>query len=311
MGCCFGSCTHVWNYEQTTAFLYPTLARSMRRAELGPGLTESGQNIFRIRLPLGQEPWRGAAADGQMGVVMKCYREWQLSGDNAWLADNWPSIRSLLEYAWLPGCWDADQDGVMEGVQHNTYDVEFYGPNPMMSVWYLGALRAGEEMAKGAGDTAFAARCRGLYERGSQSIEAELFNGEYYIQKIQAPASLAATRPELRIGKGETNLADPDYQVGNGCLIDQLIGQYFAHVVGLGYLLDPGHIRSALGRHLPLQPARELLQPCQRDAHVRPERRAGAAAVQLAERRPAQGALPLLQRGDDRLRIPGRGAHDL
>jgi non-lysosomal glucosylceramidase len=245
-GCCFGSCTHVWNYEQTTAFLFPTLARSMRRAELGPGLAETGQNFFRIRLPLGQEPWRGAAADGQMGVIMKCYREWQLSGDTAWLADNWPSIRSLLEYAWLPGCWDADQDGVMEGIQHNTYDVEFYGPNPMMSVWYLGALRAGEEMAKGAGDEAFATRCRGLYERGSKWIEEQLYNGEYYIQKIQVPPSLAGTRPELRVGMGETDLADPDFQVGSGCLIDQLVGQYFAHVVGLGYLLDPGHIRSAL-----------------------------------------------------------------
>jgi non-lysosomal glucosylceramidase len=202
-GCCFGSCTHVWNYEQTTAFLFPTLARSMRRAELGPGLAETGQNIFRIRLPLGQEPWRGAAADGQMGVVMKC-------------------------------------------IQHNTDDVEFYGPNPMMSVWYLGALRAGEEMARGAGDAAFAARCRGLYERGSKWIEAQLYNGEYYIQKIQVPPSLAGTRPELRVGMGETDLADPDFQVGNGCLIDQLVGQYFAHVVGLGHLLDPGHIRSAL-----------------------------------------------------------------
>ncbi len=74
-GCCFGSCTHVWNYEQTTAFLFPELARNMRELELEQGTAKSGLNCFRLRLPLGQEPWAHAAADGQMGVVMKCYRE--------------------------------------------------------------------------------------------------------------------------------------------------------------------------------------------------------------------------------------------
>ncbi len=45
---------------------------------------------------------------------------------------------------------------------------------------------------------------------------------------------------------GETDLAEPDFQVGNGCLVDQLVGQYTAHVVGLGYLLRPENVRTAL-----------------------------------------------------------------
>ena len=188
-----------------------------------------------------------------MGVIMKCYREWQLSGDNAWLGDNWLSIRSLIEYAWLPGCWDADQDGVMEGIQHNTYDVEFYGPNPMMSVWYLGALRAGEEMARGCRRRrlrrALPCACTSAGRSGSRPTSSTASTTS---RRSRCRKSLAATRPELRVGMGETNLADPDFQVGNGCLIDQLVGQYFAHVVGLGYLLDQGHICSALAAHLPL-----------------------------------------------------------
>ncbi len=245
-GSCFGSCTHVWNYEQATAEVFPELARSMRDSELEQGTLPSGMNCFRLHLPLGGEPWKFAAADGQMGVVMKCYREWQLSGDGEWLARQWPTIRSLVSYAWLPGGWDADQDGVMEGVQHNTYDVEFFGPNPLSGIWYLGALRAVAEMAGAVGDDEFFARCRALFRQGSAWIDANLFNGEFYIQQVRTPASLEETLPELRAGMGETNLAEPEFQMGNGCLVDQLVGQYMAHVAGLGYLLSPDNIRTAL-----------------------------------------------------------------
>ena len=72
----------------------------------------------------------------------------------------WPKVKKTLEFAWMPGGWDADRDGVMEGVQHNTYDVEFYGPNPMCGIHYLGGLRAGEEMARATGDAHFAGRYR-------------------------------------------------------------------------------------------------------------------------------------------------------
>ena len=55
------------------------------------------------------------------------------------------NAKRALEFAWIKGGWDANRDGVAEGVQHNTYDVEFYGPNPLCGVWYLGALRAGRK----------------------------------------------------------------------------------------------------------------------------------------------------------------------
>lgn len=245
-GCCFGSCTHVWNYEQATPFLFPTLARDMRALELEEGTLPNGLNAFRLRLPLHTQPWPHAAADGQMGVVLKCYREWQLSGDDDFLERYWPRIRSLIEFCWLPDSWDADQDGVMEGVQHNTYDVEFYGPNPLTTVYYLGALRAAAEMARACSDLAFAARCQELADRGRAWVDANLFNGEYYIQQVRVPANVEKTLPELRAGMGETDLTDPDFQVGDGCLIDQLVGQYLAHVVGLGHLLDPEKVRTAL-----------------------------------------------------------------
>ncbi len=245
-GCCSGSCTHVWNYEQTTPFLYPELARTMRALELDHGTLESGLNCFRLLLPLGQANWEHAAADGQMGVVMKCYREWQLSGDIAFLAQRWATIKSLLEFCWLPGGWDADQDGVMEGVQHNTSDIEFFGPNPLSGILYLGALRAGQEMARALGDESFAATCGDLFARGSAWIDEHLFNGEYYVQRIEPPDSLDDVLPELALGLGGMDVTQPIFQLGNGCLTDQLMGQYMAHVIGLGYLLNAENVASAV-----------------------------------------------------------------
>ncbi|MBN1399442.1 MAG: hypothetical protein JXA74_01320 [Anaerolineae bacterium] len=246
-GCCRGSCTHVWNYEQASAFLFGDLARSLREVEFLHATDERGHMSFRIELPLERAREYGiAAADGQMGCILKAYRDWQLCGDDEWLRKLWPAIRRALAYAWVPGGWDADGDGVMEGCQHNTLDVEYYGPNPLMAGWYLGALRAGEEMARHMGDEAFAARCRDLFQRGSAWVDAHLFNGEYYEQRVMPPAPDAPLADGLRSSMGATDLSDPDFQMGPGCLVDQLVGQLMAHVCGLGYLLDPTHVRATL-----------------------------------------------------------------
>lgn len=240
-GSCQGSCTHVWNYEMATPFLFGELARSMRDVEFNYATKENGLMNFRAALPLDKAAeGNSAAADGQMGCVMKIYRDWQLSGDNAFLRDNWPRIKKVLSYAWTERGWDGNQDGVMEGSQHNTMDVNYFGPNPQMGFWYLGALRAAEEMAKALRDKAFAAKCSDLFRRGSEWMDTHLFNGEYYEHKITDPATF-----EL-IDMSDPDAKIPDWQLGRGCLVDQLAGQYMAHICGLGYLGDSGHIRTAL-----------------------------------------------------------------
>jgi len=244
-GCCHGTCTHVWNYEQATAFVFPSLARSIRESEFLRNTREDGLMGFRSYLPDGKKIWDRAAADGQMGCIMKLYRDWQLSGDNEWLNRLWPQVKRALEFAWVKGGWDADRDGVMEGVQHNTYDVEFYGPNPLCGVWYLGALRAGEEMARAAGDEAAAREYRRLFESGSRWIDAHLFNGEYYIQKVEGRPKEEVAEG-LAVGMGAANPQAPDYQMGEACLADQLLGQYMAHVAGLGYLVDAEYVKKTL-----------------------------------------------------------------
>ena len=253
-GCCSGSCTHVWNYEQTTAFLFGDLARSMREVEFSYSTRDDGHMSFRAFLPLARATDYGiAAADGQMGCLMKLYRDWQLSGDDEMLRRLWPKARKALEFCWIPGGWDADRDGVMEGVQHNTMDVEYYGPNPQMGGWYLGALRAAEEMARYLGDGQFADTCHDLFVRGSQWMDANLFNGDYYEHQIKPASSDSAIADGLRHGGRPDDVSakflestKPLMQLGAGCLVDQLVGQYMAHVCGLGYLLDKAHVRKTL-----------------------------------------------------------------
>jgi len=244
-GCCFGNCLHVWNYETVTPYLFPSLARSLRRSAFGWSMDNAGAIHFRQLLPDGIERSGNAAADGQMGQIIHAWLDWKLSGDTAWLHQLWPRIRKAVEFAWIKGGWDPNRDGVLGGVQHNTYDVEFYGPNPMGSIYYLGALRAATEMAVAVGDSGSANELRMLYEKGRAWIDAHLFNGEYYVQQIRGMGKdqIAAG---LTGGMGAEDTMHPQFQVGEGCLIDQLVGQYLVDAGNMGALTNPDHIRKTL-----------------------------------------------------------------
>ncbi len=240
-GSCYGSCTHVWNYESATAFLFGDMARSMREVEMMYGSKENGKMMNRVNLPL--EDNFGidhvAAADGQMGSVLRFYREWKLSGDGDWLRKLWPRVKKSMAYAWIAGGWDANRDGVQEGRQHNTMDVDYFGPNPQMQFWYFGALKATAEMARYMKDESFADTCELIWKKGAAWVELELFNGSYFEHKITDPSTFQFLDP-----------ADKDkipaFQLGPGCLVDQLAGQYMAHVCGLGYLVDKQKIQTTL-----------------------------------------------------------------
>ena len=154
-GSCEGSCTHVWNYQQALPFLFPALERSMRTADYKYNLNAAGGMSFRMSLPLGTgNETERPCADGQFGNVMKTYRDWKLSGDEAWLRGLWPAVKRSIEYAWSPDNadrWDPEQTGVLWGRQHHTLDMELFGPNSWLTGFYLGALAAAKEMAEALG----------------------------------------------------------------------------------------------------------------------------------------------------------------
>ena len=225
-GCCDGNCTHVWNYTQTMAFLFPELERSMRRTEFLYETGEDGHMNFRARAYMQDEAHNmKAAADGQLGAVVRLYRDWMLCGDDTFLKELWPKAKLALEYAFTH--WDTDGDGLMDGEQHNTYDIEFYGVSSMLNSIFFAALRAGEEISRYLGDTVTAEKYAAVRENGAKKLDELSFNGEYYEQKID-------------------DVNEYKYQYGKGCLADQLLGQQQAHVCKLGHLTDAGHIKSAV-----------------------------------------------------------------
>jgi hypothetical protein len=245
-GCCHGSCTHVWNYAQALPHLFPSLERSLRDQELARSMDPSGHINFRAALPDGPTDHRfHAAADGQLGGIMKVHRDWHISSDRNWLAHIYPLAKRSLD--WCIRAWDPSQQGVLQEPHHNTYDIEFWGPDSMCSSIYLGALVAMAELAREMGHPEEAEFYAALAGRGARWIDAFLFNGEYYEQKVKfegiEDAGLEDSPGEdAQLQKKE----GPKYQYGSGCLSDGVIGAGWAKLYGLEVPLDPDHVRSHL-----------------------------------------------------------------
>ena len=252
-GSCEGTCAHVWNYAYALCFLYPELERSIRDLDYLYNRDEDGRMQFRMQLPLGRERgnWR-ACVDGQMGGVIKSWREWKISGDTEWLRRNWDGIKSSLEYAWNPNNfdgWDADRDGVLEGRQHHTLDMELFGPSSWLEGFYLCALKCGAEMARAMGDEESAAEYDRLFNSGKAWTDENLFNGKWYCQKIDLNdhAMLERfTECGSALGYWNDEAGEIKYQIGEGSEIDQLLGQWHANILGLGDIFDPGQRKTAL-----------------------------------------------------------------
>jgi uncharacterized protein (DUF608 family) len=250
-GCCAGSCTHVWNYAQAVAHLFPSLERSLRDTEFGESLDERGHQVFRASLPIRPADHSSrAAADGQLGGILKVYRDWRIGGDTAWLRGLWPHVRRSLDYC--TETWDPGRKGWLEEPHHNTYDIEFWGPDGMCGSIYLAALQAAVGMGRALGDEV--GGYEALFAAGRKRIEAELFDGEYFFQKIEwknlradvAGEILSSKNPPTPEALALIEKEGPKYQYGTGCLSDGVIGAWFALVCGVGPVLDQAKVTSHL-----------------------------------------------------------------
>jgi len=219
VGCCEGTCGHVWHYAHAVARLFPELERMTReKVDLGLALQPDGAIHFR------GEHNNIPAIDAQAWTILRVLREHQMSPDDAFLKRNWPRLKQTVE--WLIAK-DGNGDGLIEGNQHNTLDTDWYGPVAWLSGLYLAALLAARNMALELGDSEFAERCRVIFEAGQKNIVTRLFEDGYFISKPDPK------HPEA-------------INSGAGCEIDQVFGQSWAFQVGLPRVLPEAETVAAL-----------------------------------------------------------------
>jgi uncharacterized protein (DUF608 family) len=219
VGCCEGTCGHVWQYAHAMARLFPQLERQTReQVDFGVALQPDGAIHFRAEL--NDIP----AIDAQAGTILRALREHQMTTGNEWLKRNWPKIRLATE--WLIRK-DGDENGLIGGNQHNTLDTDWFGSVAWLSGLYLAALLAAAEMADVVGDSDFAGRCRRIAETGRGNFVHELFDDGYFVNKVDSRHLDAINS-------------------GSGCHIDQVMGQSWAFQVGLPRVLPEKETRSAL-----------------------------------------------------------------
>jgi uncharacterized protein (DUF608 family) len=250
-GCCAGSCTHVWNYAQALPHLFPELERTLRATEFGESQDEAGHQQFRSSLPIRPSLHHfHAASDGQLGGIMKVYRDWRISGDNEWLGAIWPKVRASLDYC--IGVWDPQHQGLIDEPHHNTYDIEFWGPDSMCTSFYLGALTAAIAVGRALDDDVTTYET--LLGKGTAYLEERLYNDEYFYQEVRRdkpmPSKGDGHTPDPAKRSAEAialfEKEGPNYQYGTGCLADGVIGAWMAAVCGVDQVLDAGKVTSHL-----------------------------------------------------------------
>ena len=268
-GSCAGNCTHVYNYEQALPHLFPSLERSIRETELNEGMDALGHMNYRMAMPIKPEGHQIflPAADGQLGSIMRAYRDWRISGDKEWLQKLYPKLKISIDYCIKT--WDPDHTGTLMEPHHNTYDIEFWGADGMGTSYYLGALEAFITMSERVNTVASSAKTGDvsevpnemvlyldLFNKGKKAIEGRLWNGEYFIQNIQwkglhnDPLVFKNTAeydqtlsPEAKVLMDKEG---PKYQYGKGCLSDGVIGAWMGKVCGLPEFIDDSKVKSHL-----------------------------------------------------------------
>ncbi|KXJ22379.1 uncharacterized protein LOC110252569 [Exaiptasia diaphana] len=235
-GCCPLNCTHVWNYEMALAKCYPDLEQTMRNVDLNEQITPHDVIPSRTIVPLVlRRIWTywdnysidqsstTICVDGEIGTVLKMYREVRQGAPHEWFNKLWPKVKKIMS-RWMTQL-DNGQ-GVITGPQPNTYDCAIYGINVYIGGYYLAALRAAEEMAKLQGEMDLAAIYHERFLSGRDQLDTRCFNGKWYTQIVDP--------------KNQVN------EVADGTWVDCLVGQWWAHSLGLGYILKKENIQSTL-----------------------------------------------------------------
>lgn len=252
-GSCHGSCTHVWNYAQAIPHLFPAMERTLRESEFFISQNKEGHQMFRTNIPIRAAKHDfHAAADGQLGGIIKIYRDWRISGNTDWLRMMYPHVKQSLDYC--INTWDPRRVGALEEPHHNTYDIEFWGADGMCTSFYAGALHSFIKLGQALNEDV--SQYESLLAKSKDYMENKLYDGEYFIQNIQwqglkSPDPIAIAEKNWNSDYSEEARAillkeGPKYQYGKGCLSDGIIGCWMSLVAGMDEPIDKVKVKSHL-----------------------------------------------------------------
>ncbi|WP_017446231.1 GH116 family glycosyl hydrolase [Gayadomonas joobiniege] len=226
--CCPGNCTHVWNYAQGLARIFPQIERECRdRIEYGKGFNEdNGMVYFRYTMRDGAKG-KDDALDGTCGTIIRVLRESQMTTDYRFLQSIWPRVKLSMDFVIKE--WDPDEDGILAGAQHNTLDEPWHGRVPWLINVYHAALRAAAKMAEQMNEPQVAQRYQQIIAKGVPAMVSQLWREDFgYFVHIP---------PD-----DETKM----HGSTNGCHIDQVLGESWLHEVGLPPILPNDKTKQAL-----------------------------------------------------------------
>ncbi len=296
---------------------FPALERSMREVDYTHNMNAAGGLSFRLSLPLGTDnSTERPCADGQFGNVLKLYRDWKLSGDTDWLrqplALREEEPRICLEPG-EPGPLGSGPDRRPLGppaphARHGAVRPELVADR-LLSRRAEGGVRDGRRRSATMRRRAsFTPRSSRRAAPGSTATSSTASTSSRRSTSAIAPSSRplprrksppASSATASRRFTGATSTSELKYQLGDGCLVDQVLGQWHADLYGLGEIFDPRQDRDEPGGDLPPQfrpPARRHLQPLpglrplrrgrHRDRHVARSRRRSRPSPCPTRRRP-------------------------
>ncbi|MDX2023475.1 MAG: GH116 family glycosyl hydrolase [Deltaproteobacteria bacterium] len=211
------------------ATMFPSLQRQTLRAHRAIQ-QDSGEVAHGLQRDFGKRLTGVAGVDRRLdlhaqyvGMVM---RDFFWTGDKDFLKEMWPSLKKAIEYCVKERDLNGDSMPDMEGIMSSYDNFPMYGVAAYIGSQWLAALAGMVEGAKALGDADAQKRYAGFYDKGKAIFEERLWNGKYY--------RLWNDEGGKHGGKDE------------GCLTDQLIGQWTMRFNGLGDLVPREHITSAL-----------------------------------------------------------------
>jgi uncharacterized protein (DUF608 family) len=170
------------------------------------------------------KPWK----DLSTKYALMVYRDYLWFKDKKFLKEMYPSVKKAMYWQFKT---DKNGDYLPDNeAKDSTFDMwEFRGVNSYTSSIFLASLLACIKMADVFKDKKFKAICQKYFKEGQKTFEEKLFTGKYYILDYENDGT---KHPQ--------------------CIAGQLNGQWYAHLLNLGYILPKKSVKKAVRMMLEL-----------------------------------------------------------